>query len=132
MQIFEDLESNVRSYCRDFPTVFDRATGYRLYDEAGREYVDFLSGAGALNYGHNDPGIKRRVLDYLAGDGVLHSLDMATAAKAEFLERFREVILAPRGLDHKVMFTGPTGTNAVESALKLARKVTGRTSVVSR
>jgi diaminobutyrate-2-oxoglutarate transaminase len=62
---------------------------------------------------------------------VVHSLDMNTVAKGQFLERFEEVILKPRGLDYKVQFPGPTGTNAVESALKLARKVTGKESIIS-
>jgi len=128
---FEQLESEVRSYCRSFPVVFTRAAGSRLWDEQGRTYIDFFAGAGALNYGHNDPAMRDRVIDYLRADGIVHSLDMATEAKGEFLRRFHEVILAPRGLDYKVMFPGPTGTNAVESALKLARKVTGRHTVVS-
>ncbi|HKI96883.1 MAG TPA: diaminobutyrate--2-oxoglutarate transaminase [bacterium] len=130
MDTFERLESEVRSYIRSFPTVFTQARGYRLYDEDGREYLDFFAGAGALNYGHNPPELKKRVLQYLADDGIVHSLDMGTAAKREFLERFSEVILQPRKLDYKVMFPGPTGTNSVEAALKLARKVTGRESVV--
>jgi diaminobutyrate-2-oxoglutarate transaminase len=71
------------------------------------------------------------LLAWIAGDGVTHSLDMHTTAKRAFLERFHEVVLAPRGMDHKVMFPGPTGTNAVEAALKLARKVKGREAVVS-
>lgn len=131
MRTFENLESAVRTYSRSFPTVFTTARGARLTDEKGREYVDFFAGAGALNYGHNNPALKRRVIEYLEGDGVLHSLDMATAAKGEFLERFHEVILRPRRMaDYKVQFAGPTGTNAVEAALKLARKVTGRPNVV--
>jgi diaminobutyrate-2-oxoglutarate transaminase len=131
MHIFERLESEVRGYCRSFPAVFDRALGSRLFDDGGRAYVDFFSGAGALSYGHNHPHLKRRLLDYIERDGITHGLDMATAAKRDFLERFEEVILRPRGLDYKVQFPGPTGTNAVESALKLARKVTGRESIVS-
>jgi diaminobutyrate-2-oxoglutarate transaminase len=131
MRTFETLESAVRTYSRSFPTVFATARGARLTNEEGREYIDFFAGAGALNYGHNNPVLKRRILEYLEGDGVLHSLDMATTAKREFLERFNDVILLPRGMaDYKVQFAGPTGTNAVESALKLARKVTGRTNVV--
>jgi diaminobutyrate-2-oxoglutarate transaminase len=130
MNIFTRLESEVRSYCRSFPTVFTRGRGYRLFDEAGREYLDFFSGAGALNYGHNNPDLKRRLIEYLEQDGITHGLDMATAAKREFLERFHRVILRPRGLDYKVQFTGPTGTNAVEAALKLARKVKRRQNVV--
>jgi len=131
MNIFEETESEVRSYCRSWPVVFDRASGSRLYTEDGREYLDFFAGAGALNYGHNPAALKEELLSYLARDGVTHSLDMYTTAKAAFLERLRSVILEPRGLDYKVMFPGPTGTNAVEAALKLARKVTDRETVVS-
>ena len=131
MDIFEHLESEVRSYCRDWPAVFDRAQGSRVYDEAGREYLDFFAGAGALNYGHNNPELKRPLLDYLTGDSIVHSLDMHTCAKRDFLRAFGETILKPRGLDYKIQFPGPTGTNAVEAALKLARKVTGRETIVS-
>jgi diaminobutyrate-2-oxoglutarate transaminase len=128
--VFETLESEVRSYCRDWPTVFTRARGSRLYDEQGRTYLDFFAGAGALNYGHNNPQLKRALLDYLESDGITHSLDMSTSAKRAFLERFDEVVLKPRNLDYKVQFPGPTGANTVESALKLARKVTGREAVI--
>jgi diaminobutyrate-2-oxoglutarate transaminase len=127
---FERLESEVRYYCRTFPVVFAAARASRLIGEDGREYVDFFSGAGTLNYGHNNPRLKRRLLDYLERDGLTHSLDMATVAKREFIERFEAIVLAPRGLRYKLQFPGPTGTNAVEAALKLARKVAGRPNVV--
>ncbi|GAA3648769.1 diaminobutyrate--2-oxoglutarate transaminase [Streptomyces chitinivorans] len=131
LSIFQTLESEVRSYCRGWPTVFDRARGSYMYDEDGHAFLDFFAGAGSLNYGHNNPVLKRALLDYLERDGVTHGLDMSTTAKRAFLETFQEVVLRPRGLDHKVMFPGPTGTNAVEAALKLARKVKGRESIVS-
>jgi diaminobutyrate-2-oxoglutarate transaminase len=131
MEIFERLESEVRSYCRSFPTVFTTAQGHLLRDEQGREFIDFFAGAGALNYGHNHPALKARLLDHIAGDRITHSLDMATEAKREFLETLHRVVLAPRRLPHKVMFPGPTGTNAVEAALKIARLVTGRTNVIA-
>jgi diaminobutyrate-2-oxoglutarate transaminase len=131
MKVFEELESEVRSYCRSFPTIFKKAKGYKVWDTNDREYIDFFAGAGALNYGHNNQQIKEKLVDYLLNDGILHSLDMATEAKEDFLETFNEVILKPRKLNYKVMFPGPTGTNTVESALKLARKVTGRDSVIS-
>ncbi|MFJ3767173.1 diaminobutyrate--2-oxoglutarate transaminase [Streptomyces sp. NPDC090082] len=129
--VFETVESEVRSYCRAWPVVFERASGSRLYDEDGRSYLDFFAGAGSLNYGHNNPALKRALLDYLADDGITHGLDMSTTAKRDFLETFRSTVLEPRALPYKVMFPGPTGTNAVEAALKLARKVTGRQTVVS-
>ncbi|MGN7312195.1 diaminobutyrate--2-oxoglutarate transaminase [Alkalicoccobacillus gibsonii] len=131
MNIFAQLESEVRSYCRSFPTVFTKAKGSKMWDEDGKEYIDFFSGAGALNYGHNDPIMKEKLVDYIMNDGITHSLDMGTTEKATFLKEFKETILKPRDLNYKVMFPGPTGTNTVESALKLARKVTGRTDVIS-
>ncbi|MCA9200490.1 MAG: aminotransferase class III-fold pyridoxal phosphate-dependent enzyme, partial [Planctomycetales bacterium] len=129
MHTFERLESNVRSYCRSFPTVFTEAEGSLLRDEAGKEYIDFFAGAGALNYGHNPPALKDRLIEYISSGGITHSLDMATAAKRTFLETFEQSILEPRNLNYKVMFPGPTGTNSVEAALKLARLITGRSNV---
>ncbi|NLT26413.1 MAG: diaminobutyrate--2-oxoglutarate transaminase [Microbacteriaceae bacterium] len=131
LSVFTAIESEVRSYIRAFPTVFATAKGQKLVDERGREYIDLFCGAGSLNYGHNDDDIKAAVIDYLAGDGIQHGLDMATSAKREFLERFRDRILEPRGLDYRVQFPGPTGANAVEAALKAARMATGRTGVVA-
>ncbi|WP_442972222.1 diaminobutyrate--2-oxoglutarate transaminase [Rhodococcus sp. WAY2] len=129
--VFDELESEVRSYCRRWPTIFATASGSWLTDETGHEYLDFFAGAGSLNYGHNNPVLKSALVDYVARDGITHSLDTYTVAKREFLETFHRVVLGPRDLDYKVQFPGPTGTNAVEAALKLARKCTGRETVIS-
>lgn len=125
------LESNVRGYVRSFPTVFARAEGASLFDREGRRYVDFFAGAGALNYGHNPAPLREALSAYLLEGGVAHGLDMATEAKIRFIETFEARVLAPRDLSYKLQFTGPTGTNAVEAALKIARKVTGRSRVAS-
>lgn len=127
----EALESNVRSYSRSFPAIFSRAHGSIMLTEDGRKLIDFFSGAGALNYGHNNHQIKAAVIEYLASDAIVHGLDMATTAKIEFMETFNSVILGERGLQYRFQFTGPTGANAVEAALKLARKVTGRQNIIS-
>ncbi|MGO4953431.1 diaminobutyrate--2-oxoglutarate transaminase [Paenibacillus sp. DRB1-1] len=129
MNTFEVLESNVRSYCRSFPVVFNKAKNDVLYTEAGKGYIDFFAGAGALNYGHNNDFMKNRILDYLTSDRIMHGLDMYTTAKQEFMESFSERILQPKGLNYKLQFCGPTGTNAVEAALKLARKVKNRNGI---
>lgn len=126
MTTFERLESEVRSYSRCWPVVFSRAAGSWLYAVDGTAYLDFFAGAGSLNYGHNDPVLKRALISYLRDDGVTHALDMWTAARADLLETLEERILAPRGLNYKVVFPGPAGANAVEAALKLARKATRR------
>jgi diaminobutyrate-2-oxoglutarate transaminase len=131
MRIIEQIESNVRSYCRAFPTVFHRAKGSYLYDEQGKEYIDFFAGAGTINYGHNNPAVSEALIEYIQGDGIIHGLDTATIAKREFLEAFSDIILQPRYMDYKVQFTGPTGTNAVETALKLARMVKGRSNIIA-
>jgi len=130
-QILERMESEVRTYSRSFPVVFTKARNARLTDENGREYIDFLAGAGTLNYGHNNPQIKQALLDYLAEDNIIHGLDFWTEAKRHYLETLEEVILKPRGLDYKVQFPGPTGTNAVEAAIRLARNAKGRHNIVT-
>jgi diaminobutyrate-2-oxoglutarate transaminase len=131
LNTFHELESEVRSYSRCFPAVFSHARDAFVFDERGRRYIDFLSGAGSLNYGHNNGILKRAVIEYIEQDGITHSLDLATGSKRRFIERFQSIILAPRGMSYKLQFTGPTGTNGVEAALKLVRKVTGRKNIVS-
>lgn len=124
-------ESEVRSYCRSFPTIFEKAKGSYLYDHTGKRYIDFFSGAGAINYGHNNDRMRQALIAYIQADGITHSLDMATTAKRKFMDRFEASILAPRGLDFKMQFTGPGGTNAIETALKIARLTTGRSHIAA-
>jgi diaminobutyrate-2-oxoglutarate transaminase len=129
--IFERRESQVRSYCRSLPAIFVSAENATMRDSEGREYIDFLAGCSVLNYGHNDPDMKAALIEHISADGIAHGLDMYTDTKAAFLQAFERLILQPRGMDYRVMMTGPTGTNAVEAALKLARKVTGRSNVIA-
>lgn len=131
MRIFDDMESEVRGYIRSFPVVFDVARGSEMFDEHGNRFIDFFAGAGVLNYGHNNPRFSQAIIDYLQRGGIVHGLDKATVAKRAFLTKFRDTILAPRNLNYKVQFTGPTGTNAVETALKLARMVKRRSNIIA-
>lgn len=127
----ERYESSVRSYVRSFPTVFATAEGAWLTNTEGRKYLDFFAGAGTLNYGHNNPLAKEALLSYISKSGVSHALDMATTSKIEFIEEIQNTILKPRQLDYRIQFTGPTGANAIEAALKLARKVKQRSHIVA-
>ncbi|MGR3321831.1 MAG: diaminobutyrate--2-oxoglutarate transaminase [Pseudooceanicola sp.] len=129
--IFERRESAARSYCRGMPAVFTTASGSEISDAEGKTWIDFLAGCSSLNYGHNDPDMKAALVDHITSDGITHGLDLHTTAKRDFLEAFDSHILEPRGMDHRVMFTGPTGANAVEAAMKIARKVTGRTNIIA-
>lgn len=130
MNIFQNLESEVRVYSRSFPRVFQHSSGYKLFDADGNVYIDFFCGAGSLNYGHNPAKMKQKLIEYISQDYIVQSLDLATVAKREFLENFNEVILKRRNLAYKMQFPGPTGTNSVEAAIKLARKVTGRKRII--
>lgn len=131
MKTFKKHESEVRSYIRSFPAIFQKAKGSLLYDEEGNEYIDFFAGAGTLNYGHNNPLVSEAIIKYIKEDGIIHGLDKATTAKKIFLEKFYDIVLHPRHMEYKIQFTGPTGTNAVETALKLVRMVKGRRNIIS-
>ncbi|KQC09313.1 MAG: diaminobutyrate--2-oxoglutarate transaminase [Smithella sp. SDB] len=131
MENIKRLESEVRSYSRSFPVLFEKAKDAFLYDVDGNRYIDFFAGAGTINYGHNNEYMKKKIIEYLENDGIVHGLDMATVAKDNLLVKLEENIFKPRGLDYKVQFTGATGTNAVEAALKLARMVKKRSNVIS-
>ena len=129
--VFDEHESAARGYCRRFNVLFSQARGSRMLAANGSSYIDFLAGCGALNYGHNDPDMSAALVAHIQRDGLAMGLDLHTDAKRQFLTLFSSRILAARGLDYRVQFTGPTGANAVEAAMKLARKVTGRQNIIA-
>lgn len=131
MDIFNDYESEVRGYIRSFPTLFDKAVGAEIFGEDGTRYIDFFAGAGTLNYGHNPDVAVEAQIKYLQERRIAHGLDKATVAKKEFMETFVEKILKPRGLEYRMQFTGPTGTNCTEAAMKLARQAKKRPGIVA-
>lgn len=104
---------------RSYPVIFSRARGSIMLTGDGSKVVDFLSGTGALNYGHNNHRLKAAIAEYLASE------------QLEFMETFNSVILRERDLQYRFQFTGPTGANAVEAAIKLDRKVTGRQNIIT-
>lgn len=125
-----NLESNVCYYSRIFPVVFAASKGSYLFDVSGNKYLDFFSGAGSLNYGHNNPLLKDKLISYIQSDGITNSLDMMTEAKFELMNNFYNIILKKRSLDYKIQFTNPTGTDTIEAALKLTRKYTNRKDII--
>lgn len=131
LEIFERLETECRSYCRGIPVIFDKAQGSVITGADGSEYLDFFSGAGAVNYGHNHPQMTQAITEYLQSSHIVHALDLHTTTKSRLLTAIDEVLLKPNDWDYKIQFTGPTGTDANEAALKLARIATGRRRVVA-
>jgi diaminobutyrate-2-oxoglutarate transaminase len=130
MNTFEEFESNVRYYCRRWPTVFTTSKGSVITDEDSKEYLDFFAGAGVLSYGHNNPELVEVAIAHLRSGKLLHSLDTFTAEKRAFLDTIDNLILKPRGLDMVVQTVGPTGATAVEAALQLAQRITGNRGVI--
>lgn len=130
MDLFETLESNVRYYCRRWPAVFASARGAVITAEDGTQYLDFFAGAGALSYGHNNPVLVDVAIEHLRAGRLTHSLDTFTVEKRQFLEAMQRYVLTPRQLDMVVQTVGPTGATAVEAALQLAQKISGRRAVL--
>jgi diaminobutyrate-2-oxoglutarate transaminase len=126
-----EIESSVKSYCKSFPVKFVKAKESYMYDENNNAYLDFFTGAGTMNYGHNNELVNNAIIGYIKNDGILHSLDLYTSAKEKFLNNLNEFILKPRKLNYKVQFCSPSGTNGVESALKLAKKAKKRKNIIA-
>ena len=130
MNPFHVSESNVRYYSRRWPAVFISSRWSTIIDENAKEYLDFFAGAGVLSYGHNNPELVEVAISHLRAGKLLHSLDTFTDEKRHFLDAFCQVILEPRNLDMVVQMVGPTGATAVEAALQLAQRQTGRRAVI--
>lgn len=131
MHVFSDNESEVRTYCRSFPALFSGGSSEYLWDINGKRWLDFFCSAGSLNLGHNPAVVKQAVVKYLEENGIVNALDFHTKEKRDYIVAFKEKILSPRSLSYKIQFTGPTGTDCVEAALRLARKVTQREDTVA-
>lgn len=124
-------ESQGAYYSAQWPTVFERAAGPYVFDEDGRRYLDFFCSAGSMNYGHNEPVVVEPMIRYLGAGGVMNSQDAQTTVRRRFISTFVDHILSPRNLNYRLQLTNPAGSDCVEAALRLARKVTGRTRIAS-
>jgi diaminobutyrate-2-oxoglutarate transaminase len=126
-----EVESKVASYNKTFTEIFDKASGSYMYDKDNNEYLDFFTGAGTMNYGHNNEISNNAMINHINHGGILHSLDLDTVEKINFMNTIQEVILKPRNLDYKIQLVSPSGTNSVEAAFKLARKNTQRRKILA-
>lgn len=121
------MESNVRSYPRKLPLAIAKAQGCRVIDVEGAEYLDCLAGAGTLALGHNHPAVIESIQDVLASGLPLHTLDLTTPLK----DVFTEALLSHFPENYVLQFCGPSGADAAEAAIKLAKTYTGRANVIS-
>ena len=124
-------ESNARSYPRKFPFALAKAKGSWVEDVEGKTYLDFLCGAGTLALGHNDDEVNQAMVEMITSDKPLHTLDLTTPVKDEFVETLLGALPFGMGKDCKIQFCSPSGTDATDAAIKLCKTATGRSAVIS-
>ena len=127
----EATESNARSYPRKFPFALKSAKGSWVEDVEGNKYLDFLCGAGTLALGHNDDEVNQSMVELLTSGAPLHTLDLTTPVKDEFVHTLIGLLPDELRENCKVHFCSPSGTDAVDAAIKLCKTATGRSSVVA-
>lgn len=123
-------ESSARTYPRRLPVALESGLGSRVRDVEGREYIDCLSGAGALALGHHHPRVREALERALADNLPFTTLDLTTPVKELFVTELLAT-LPPQLANGRIQFCGPTGADAVEAAIKLAKTATGRSSVIA-
>ena len=113
------------AYSRYSDLMVERAEGAWLYTADGRSILDFGCGIAVTGLGHGHPEVVRAVHEQVDRlwhvSGTAHHPQMIAAAEAL-------VDIAPAGLDS--VFLGNSGAEAVEAALKLARRATGRSEII--
>ena len=127
----EATESNARSYPRKFPFALKKAQGVWMEDVEGNKYLDCLCGAGTLVLGHNDPEINQAMIDLISENAPLHTLDLTTPVKDEFVHTLLATLPSELRDNAKIQFCSPSGTDAVDAALKLCKTATGRSSIIA-
>ena len=126
-----DFESSARSYPRKFPFALRKAKGSWVEDVEGNRYLDFLCGAGTLALGHNDDEVNRAMMDLIASDAPLHTLDLTTPVKDRFVQTILDNMPGHLAQDAKIQFCSPSGTDATDAAIKLCKTATGRSTVIA-
>ena len=124
-------ESSARTYPLKFSIAETKAKGCWVEDVEGNRYLDFLNGAGTLALGHNDDEVNQAMIDLIQSGAPLHALDMYTPVKDKFVETLFSILPKEFAKNAKVQFCSPSGSDAVEAALKLCKTATGRDTVIA-
>lgn len=123
-------ESSARTYPRRIPLNLVSGRGVVVRDSRGDDYLDCLAGAGALPLGHNHPVVVAAIERALADEVPLTTLDLSTPTKDAFVDELFSVLPANLA-DGRIQFCGPSGADAIEAAVKLAKTATGRSGVIA-
>jgi len=129
LELQKELESSAVLYPRSLPFVPSEARGATIKDVDGNIFIDFFSGISVLNFGHSNPDILSKAIEQLKK--ITHTLDFPTLVREELVKRLIEIAPGNMNRNAKVLFGGPTGSDAVESAIKLAKYITKRHTVIA-
>jgi diaminobutyrate-2-oxoglutarate transaminase len=127
----DDFESSARSYPRKFPFAIVKSKGSWVEDVEGNRYLDFLNGAGTLALGHNYDEVSQAMVDLIQSGAPLHTLDLMTPMKEEFVEELFSLLPPELAKKAKVQFCSPSGSDATEAAIKLCKTATGRSTIIA-
>ncbi|MFH4883712.1 pyridoxal phosphate-dependent class III aminotransferase [Vibrio alginolyticus] len=122
-------ESEVRSYPRRLPIAIKQAFGCLVEDTRGQIFLDCLAGAGTLALGYNHPEINQALKEQLDSGLPYQTLDIATSAKTTFIQSVKSFLPQELSENSVIQFCGPSGADAVEAAIKLAKQTTGRNTM---
>lgn len=126
-----EVESNARTYANTFKCVFTTGQGIRIQNADGQEFIDCLANAGSLPLGHNHPGISEAVASFVTSNKLQQALDLTTQTKIDFVQTLFGCLPPKMSQNARIHFCGPTGSDAVEAAFKLARFYTGRQKILA-
>lgn len=125
----QEHESEVRSYPRRLPIAIKKAHGVLIEDTRGQLFLDCLAGAGTLVLGYNHAEINQALKDQLDAGLPYQTLDITTHAKDTFIKRVKAFLPQDFAANSAIQFCGPSGADAVEAAIKLAKQTTGRNTM---
>ncbi len=129
LKMQEELEGKAVLYPSSIPFVPEEGLGATIKDVDGNTYIDFFSGISVLNFGHSNPYILEKTIEQLKK--LAHTLDFPTEYREKLVEKL--LLIAPGEMKNrsKVLFGGPTGSDAIESAIKLAKWITRKHAVIA-
>lgn len=125
----QDIESNAVYYPQQVPIALEEGRGATVRDVDGNVFLDFYAGIGVLNVGHSNPYVTSAVTEQITS--LVHSIDFPTEARLELIEMLDEIAPGELSGQNRVLFGGPTGSDAVEGSIKLAKSNTGGHSLIS-
>ena len=124
----EEFETRAVVYSKAFPFAIDSAKNATIRDVDGNLYIDWVSGISVLNLGHRNPVVTQAVVNQLGK--IWHALEIPTETRIGFFDRMH-AILPSQLRGHARIMTTVTGADACETAVSIARKVTGKRTIVA-